>query len=928
MTLTLRFGKHSIGVMERAPRLEDLAIALGFWKERLRESLVQSTHTLEAVQLAEELFALEPDERPNSIVCIGGATALECRSACVAASQGRALEGPLPAIQDLRAHLDQLALQRARHAGDQPRPLADRQLELANSLAERSGSTGWLAPSVKSQFELASQWVDLFDRWDWLWLAWLKLGSPSAPAADLGGLTLIHALYCAQHDGSSTAFWFETHPAPEPSVRPWMVCLGPSDSLSVAKMVVLWGGIPRLAHLPTLPTGHQADIWPQIWPELSDLALARIPNHLAWPSLSTRMGALPAPDLMHVRWSEARSLDNAARTAAEVITGWLSEREQQAPSSADPVGVVAADRLAARRLASMLSHAQIAVDDPAGWALDTTLASVCLQGLLDLPGLVAGRSGFFAWMANPLVAEALNRQALFEALALESVFEGWRAATSDDAALRRLPPGLSRALAPILDVSQGERRPVREWLSLLLGRLDALGLTEVLAEDEAGLCLLSTVSHLRADFSGRAQADNKVPWRSFRALVMRAIAPARLPIRPENPSVRILGITEAARAKLCGLVFLGCSEGQFIPRGPSRLLARAQMEVACGELPARVSDAVLVSHLALAISRGLPTLFVAQRIDPQSPAQWAAPLARLRAFVFRGEGRPADPVLSRRTLGEQSDRPPSMPSVVLSTPLRAVSVSSLQTFARCPYRFYWQEVLGLAEAKDLDEDPGHAELGILLHRLLQGVGAKRDASQPWEQWLFQETDRLAREQESSHLLVADIRARIPSLAEWLEETDQTHRLESTEEPLSLELPRSGVSVRGRIDRIDRDPQGLPRILDVKSSKRERIRERSRDEQTDIQLQAYAAMVASNGLGTASQLGYLSVSHEGTELLPVNADSQLMPHVDDLLVRVLAGAPLRPLEALGAGEGCEKCPAEGVCRPSEWMGRGAREEAGR
>jgi len=49
------------------------------------------------------------------------------------------------------------------------------------------------------------------------------------------------------------------------------------------------------------------------------------------------------------------------------------------------------------------------------------------------------------------------------------------------------------------------------------------------------------------------------------------------------------------------------------------------------------------------------------------------------------------------------------------------SASSVNTYVRCPLRFYYNYVLGLNEKEDLLEEPEHKEIGIFIHGLLEEI---------------------------------------------------------------------------------------------------------------------------------------------------------------------------------------------------------------
>ncbi|MGA0013399.1 MAG: RecB family exonuclease, partial [Burkholderiaceae bacterium] len=138
------------------------------------------------------------------------------------------------------------------------------------------------------------------------------------------------------------------------------------------------------------------------------------------------------------------------------------------------------------------------------------------------------------------------------------------------------------------------------------------------------------------------------------------------------------------------------------------------------------------------------------------------------------------------------------------------------------------------------------------------------------------------------------------------------------------LPRSGLRLKGRLDRLDRlrvtpsDGSGGLRILDYKTGSPDSLKERRRQDYSDLQLLAYARMQPA---GSVMALGYLSLGASQVSLVSVDTSEDLLDQADETLARVAAGEPVLPLAAMGRGKACVDCPARHGCRARDWSAIG-------
>jgi ATP-dependent helicase/nuclease subunit B len=130
-----------------------------------------------------------------------------------------------------------------------------------------------------------------------------------------------------------------------------------------------------------------------------------------------------------------------------------------------------------------------------------------------------------------------------------------------------------------------------------------------------------------------------------------------------------------------------------------------------------------------------------------------------------------------------------------------------------------------------------------------------------------------------------------------------------------EMPLGPVKLIGRIDRIDRMPDGSLLVMDYKTEGRPKTVDRVRAPVEDTQLAFYAALLADDTLAAA----YVNVGERGkTDLLPqpavVESRDLLVDGILHDLGRIAGGAEM---PALGEGLACEFCAARGLCRRDWW-----------
>ena len=151
-------------------------------------------------------------------------------------------------------------------------------------------------------------------------------------------------------------------------------------------------------------------------------------------------------------------------------------------------------------------------------------------------------------------------------------------------------------------------------------------------------------------------------------------------------------------------------------------------------------------------------------------------------------------------------------------------VTDLEKYAHCPRRFFYGTILGLEELKEPEPDIEHKEEGNWFHTVMQltftQIREQGGSPLPEEEyeriytWVTQEATKRTGIPYLWHRFLQE-RYREPFRNVLNEYADSGFRIKATEDWIEGRLP-SGVRLRGRIDRIDVDPEGGVRIIDYKT----------------------------------------------------------------------------------------------------------------
>jgi ATP-dependent helicase/nuclease subunit B len=655
-------------------------------------------------------------------------------------------------------------------------------------------------------------------------------------------------------------------------------------------------------------------------------------------------------DTAPLRILKAHSLEQEAAVAAGQVLRWLAAGQRR-------IGIVAFDRLTARRMRALLERRRVLLADESGWKLSTTSAATCAMRWVE-----AATGGFLQrdvldWLKSPHVfadIPAAGREAavarLEAAIRENNVLAGlpamrkalrsgrtYRAEETDGAAgVQADTPARDLALA-LLDRMEQAARPwsrraatLAEWCALLIETLGELDAGAALAADAAGKEVFDVLADLSAALAVRDAPRYAVSeWRAWLAAELEAATFRDAAI--DSPVV-LTTLQGALLRDFEAVLLVGADAAHLPGEAADAPLLTPRLRAELG-LATREQDALeLRDRLALLLAQAPETAATWRASERGDPNPLAPLLLRVDA-LYRAAGRPSLVVEAPAPAGASAPADLTAPAPAAPQLLpRRVSVSAYGSLIVCPYQFFARHLLKLNEQDQVREEFEKRDYGQWVHQLLNRFhqAFPRITGVPRES-LLAALRALAEEEFAAALefnyLSLGWKLRWEELAvpylEWqLRREEQGWSWQAGERRGEAEV--GGVMLSGRLDRIDRGADASLEVLDYKTQSASVLRARTRDAGEDVQLAIYSMLEAEHGQCSAS-----FVSLDGDAVTTVPANPHHLPEDEWQRVAMLfdalqsgAGMP-----ANGIAGACNYCEMRGLCRRDVWAGApGAEVEA--
>jgi ATP-dependent helicase/nuclease subunit B len=691
--------------------------------------------------------------------------------------------------------------------------------------------------------------------------------------------------------------------------------------------------------------------------------------HAAWPAAANQTGAEPvaAPPLLEraaalrngnavsplagkLTLVGAASGEQEAKAAALSIRGWLGEGAQS-------VGVVAQDRLVARRLRALLEREHILVSDEAGWKLSTTSAATVVSRWLDTLAEGFYYRDVLDLLKSPFALTDIEVGArreqvhrLEQIIRRKDVVEGLEAIAfavegSEDDALRALVERLCQAQRTQLPRREDRAGvPLGAWLNRLQDALKILGVKQGLEQDLAGRQLLDLLRAQSEALAGDRQLFAFHEWRGW----LNGEFEAATFLDTDIQSPVVFTQLAATRLRRFDKVLVIGADAMHLPGEPaaSRFFnqrVRANLGLPTAEAAAESLRREFIALIALAGETRVS--WQAQRDgEPNAPAPLIDALQAVHSHAFNdGLAAPElaswlreDAITAENTgeiAGDFPHRPPR-PCAPALVPQR-ISVSGYASLVACPYQFYSRHMLRLNEADEVEEQVAKRDFGDAVHRILKAFHQQvpQTSALPAADCL-QILDQLG-EREFAPLLSrnplaagfhAEWKAMMGSYVLWQQAREaEGWRFHAAEVRREHTLPLSdggSLVLNGRLDRIDVDTAGNFAVLDYKTRSASDLKKDAASPGEDVQLASYALLLDVGG-GAPVQAGYIALERRHVTAVPFPGDpaeiaAQTAVRLDRMFTALRAGAQL---PAQGVATVCTFCEMRGLCRREYWEREG-------
>jgi ATP-dependent helicase/nuclease subunit B len=611
-------------------------------------------------------------------------------------------------------------------------------------------------------------------------------------------------------------------------------------------------------------------------------------------------GQVSLPALHAARDAE----DEAQRAAACVLTHLAQGRS--------PVALIAQDRQMTRRIRAMLDQRGVAIRDETGWKLSTTRAAASLMGMLRAMAWNASTDVVLDWLKNAPTFDS-GAVAGAEKVLRRAGVRQWHAASP----LLKDHAAFTAELQNVREPMQ-RPRPLSLWLRDLRAALQAGGQWEGLALDVAGQSVLEVLrlqEGAEVEFSGVAGV---MGLSAFSSWVSQALEAGNFsPAHPPEEQVLILPLSQLLGRNPAAVVFPGCGEsGLPVSPEPPGMWTPAQRLVL--GLPARTALAA-AQRAAWNYALRFPRLDLLWRESESGERVMASGFVQELQLQQSPELAP-DPRQRRPLPLQPTERPMPLGDAL---PVIRLSASAYEDLRRCPYRFFALRQLRLQESDELDSELDKRDFGNWLHTLLKTFHDGLKAEPVTDVAVRRQRLDQAAAQAALSLALSDseflpFSASWPRVREsylnWLTNHESEGAVFDAAE-VSAQSPLGALTLIGKIDRIDRLPDGSTLVIDYKTEPRATTAERLKQPQEDTQLAFYAALLSDDTLGAA----YVNIAEKEATRTYAQADivelrDALLDSIQNDMGRIAAGAPL---PALGEGTACDYCAARGLCRKDFW-----------
>lgn len=679
---------------------------------------------------------------------------------------------------------------------------------------------------------------------------------------------------------------------------------------------------------------------------------------LAQRAADTRRACPESPLIDQLRVFTAADSEQEARAVELQVRRWLLAGRRR-------IGIVSEDRRLARRIRALLERAGVALADGGGWALSTTSSATVIERWLEAieedfahqPLLDVLKSPFL--LPEPAQDADRYRHAIHrleqDIILHENIPRGldrfrkhlrfrqrrlgWSVQASKP--VHELLDRLEHAAEPFRTLRRQSTQPLHDYLAALRESLNRLQVWSALNRDEAGAQLIQLLERMQQAAQYR---NTRCEWITFRSWLGASLEAAHFRPASTTSRVQLLSLEQSAVAGFDAVVIAG-AERDFLPGQPQTspyFNDSVRRELGLETWRDRLS---LRLYYFRRLLESAPTVLLSHRREQDGEPVLASPwVEAIRTFHEMAYGHDLhDPTLAD-LLADPRSQVASPDPTPLPTPApnprprlpaarlpQYFSAGAQQHLIDCPYQFFAADCLRLKPMEEVREALEKSDYGERVHRCLEAFhGGIEGLPGPVTAPLQADTragaiellERIslavfAQDLEDNFLHRGWLKrwlAMIPAYVDWQTEREQQWRTMATERSAAQSL-NEHWQIKGRLDRVDRNPSGRHAIIDYKTGAVPSASEVQSGEA--VQLVSYAML-----LEDVEQVEYLQLDQQirsvstlaGAELAQLQA--AVRARLLEVLGEISAGAAL---PAWGDPDTCAYCAMAGVCRRQTWDG---------
>ncbi len=666
----------------------------------------------------------------------------------------------------------------------------------------------------------------------------------------------------------------------------------------------------------------------------------------------------------HLNIYKSNSFEQHTKAIDIQIRIWINEHKQN-------IGVVTTDRKLVRRLRAVLEHANIYVNDAAGWALATTSAAVVVEWWLQLieekyPAkqlLALANSPFFPVTDCDIHAQAINflEKEIILKFNLHSGIHRYRSAIEKvQEKISTLDTAIFEYLDALLDSFENSAQllaklhdhktnPLHRFISELLNSLKPIGLYTSLSNDDAGKQIIDLFEDQIAHFK---LVDNTMSWSESRRFMSRIFDQQNYKPPASKTSVTFCSLEQSRLQNFDALIIASVDKNNFSGTSSNYVFFNEQVRAEL-KIPTWREDHARHLHQFRSLLDSTEQILITVQTEQNGEKTIASPwLEAIETFYRMAYNKDlADSTLEylveqdTTSVKQISEIPlpaqSTQPSPVLIPELKpdSISISQYQSLVNCPYQYFALSCLKLSQTDELKEELGKADFGSLVHQSIHAffsnlpslpgpftskvtVHNRNEAeimlSMISEQVFSQSSDTGTDDNFINELWLQRWLNLIPKFIDWEIKRQSNYTPLHHEASKKLNIDES-FQVHGRLDRVDKSADGYA-IIDYKTGLTPTKKSIVVGEQ--VQLPMYALLNESNTDEKTSQVEFVAIGDGNTvKSIAVIKDDELDSLKSEHLQRLQAFFQSlnqdTPFTALASDDTCERCDAFGVCRKSFW-----------